>query len=110
MRAVRTGLAGNPTIGAHPVLACKARDAVVGVIATRTGAKAAPDGQIAFVGWIGAIVVVLAPAAARDETARKVIAARREADFTDGACVARIRVAERVGVWARWAKRAGGAP
>lgn len=108
MRAIRTWLAGNATIDAYVVLAGKARNAIVGVIATRIDAQTAADALVALIGRIAAVRVVLAGAATRDETTREILAARRKTDFAHRAWV--VGVAQRVRVWTGRAERARGAP
>ena len=99
MWAIRSGLAGNAAIDAHLVLARKARKAVVGVIATaRNGAQTASNALIAFVGRVAAIGIVVASAAARDETALDIDATRGQTDFAAGGNAVLTHGTGRVGV------------
>jgi len=106
--AIRPRLARNAAIDTRIVFTSEARDAIVGVVATRIGAEAASNAWLALVGSVAAIGVVFAGAAACDETTREIVATRRNTDLTHRA--GRVDVAQCVQVWARRTKRAGGAP
>ena len=90
MRTVRTRLARNAAVDAGLVLASKARDAVVGVVAARLDAQTTPDAQVALVGRVAAVLVVLATAATGDETARQILTAGRKTDFAHRARLVRV--------------------
>ncbi len=81
MRTVRTRLARNAAVDAGLVLASKARDAVVGVVTARLDAQTTPDAQVALVGPVAAVLVVLATTPTGDETTRQVLAAGPKTDF-----------------------------
>ncbi|MBW2190739.1 MAG: hypothetical protein JRG93_14325 [Deltaproteobacteria bacterium] len=68
VRAIGARFAGDPTVHARIALAGKARNAVVGIVATGIDAQAASNTQVALVSRIAAVVVVLAGAATGDET------------------------------------------
>ena len=108
MWAIRPRLAGNAAIDTRIVLTREARDAVVGVVATRIDAQTASNDLVALVGRVAAIGVVFASAASCDKTTREIIATRGKADFTHG--TGRVGVAQRIRVWTRRAERARGAP
>ena len=70
MRTVRTRLARNAAVDAGAVLASKARNAIVGVVTARLDAQTTLDAQVARVGRVAAVLVVLAAATTGDETTR----------------------------------------
>ena len=104
MRAIRTGLAGHAAVNTNVVLAGKARNTVVGVIAARIDAQTAADALVARVRRVAAIIVDLTRASTCDETPREIIAACEKTDFPDGART--VGVAKRIQVRARRAERA----
>jgi hypothetical protein len=85
MRTVRARLARNAAVRTDVVFTSKARDAIVGVATARLDAQATSDAQVARIGRVAAVLVVLATATAGDETTRQVLAARRKTDFADRA-------------------------
>jgi hypothetical protein len=108
VRAIGARFAGNPAILARIALAGKARNAIVGVVATGLATQTAFNAEVALVCRIAAVVVVLASAATDDETTRELIAPRQKADFTGR--TRGVLVAQRVHIRASGAKGAGVAP
>jgi hypothetical protein len=90
MRTVRTRLARNAAVDTGVVLASKARNTIVGVITARLDAQTTLDAQVARIGRVAAVLVVLAPATTDDETTRQVLAARRKTDFAHRAWLVRV--------------------
>ena len=81
MRTVRTRLARNAAVDTGAVLASKARNTIVGVITARLDAQTTPYVQVARVGRVAAVLVVLAAATTGNETTQQVLAAGRKTDF-----------------------------
>jgi hypothetical protein len=77
VRAVEQVAAGDATVDACTALARKPCNAVARVITAGLLSKATTDGDVAFVGGIAAIPVLLAGPTADDEAARKLLAAGR---------------------------------
>jgi len=84
VRTVHAAVTGSSPIHTCVAFACEPGDAVVGVFATRIDPQAPVDGLVAGVCGVPAVIVVLAGAAARDETTRDIAAPGGKADLSDG--------------------------
>ena len=108
MRAVGPGPAGNAAVGTCATFASKPGDAIVGIIAAGVDAETAVDAQVACVGRVSAVFVVLTGATACDETTGEVFAAGKKANFTGRTRV--LGVTQGVHIRTAGAERAGLAP
>ena len=81
VRAIGDGDARYASIGTGVVLAGKTCHAIVGIVAAGSRSKAPTDLEVARVVGVSAVVIVLASAAARHETALQIIATGLETHF-----------------------------
>jgi len=106
--AVGAGFAGHTAVDTSAALAGKARNAVVGVVATGLGAQTPTDAWVALVRGLAAVLVHVAGSAPGDEAAREVVATGGQTDLADPAWG--VVVAEGSRVRARRTEHAGVTP
>jgi hypothetical protein len=84
VRAIGPKLARHATIGANAIFAREARHAIVGVAAARLDTQATMDLEVARVGGIAAVEIVLAGSSTGDEAPGVILAAGGQTNLADG--------------------------